>query len=344
MATQETLKQLEVVIAQIKGVDSDKLLRKGLGDESLERTFAPDLEKIRSLTDFVVQHAPTVHDNYVSQARSTLEQIAAQMIAQAQRPPSEYIAQRDTFVTNIRNNLMQARLWEPYFAATAVLDRGFLQDEGIRREYARVVEELRNETTATISTIKQEAEKAVQGAKALAEEIETRARRTATGISVVEAQQQFATATVELREKLKLWARLTVASVIVVMALAFVFMAWPLPAPELWPSALYHTILRVFVLSAAGAGAAFCFRILRAHLHMVEKNRHRERVANSVESFVNSALDPMQRDIILAKLCEAIVDFGDPGIVRGEKEDVGSAAISGELIGRILAALSPKRS
>jgi hypothetical protein len=343
MALAEKMKQLDAVVTQINKVDSDKLLRKGLGEESLELTFADDLERIRSLTEFVVQHAPSVHDRYVEQARVTLEQIASQMTAQAARPSSEYIAQRDTFLNSVRNQLAEARLWEPFFAATAVLDRGFLQDEGIRREYARVVEELQSQTSATIATIKEEAEKAVQGAKILAEEIEARARRTATGISVKDAQDQFAKATKELNDKLKLWVKLTCFSVVVLLALPFAFMAWPLPAPEPWTVALYHTLLRVFVLSAAGASTTFCFRILRAHLHMVEKNRHRVRVANSLESFVNSALDPQQRDLILSKLSEAIIDFGDSGLIKGEKDAVGSGAVSGELIGRILAALTPKR-
>lgn len=343
MASEQLLKQLNEIVSRLRGVNAEMLLRKGLGDESLEHTFAPDLAKIHSLTDFVAQHAPTVHDNYVNQARGTLEQISTQMTDQANRTPSEYISQRESFVSAIKNQLQQARVWEPFFAATAVLDRGFLEDEGIRREYARVVEELRNQTEMTISTIKEAAEKAIQGAKALAEEIETRAQRTATKISVQEAQGQFAEATKELTGKLKVWAILTCASIVVLLGLPFAFMAWPLPGPDPWPLALYHTVLRVFVLSTTGASAAFCFRILRSHLHMVEKNRHRVRVANSVESFMNSALDPIQRDLILAKLSEAIIDFGDSGLIKSDKDDIGPGTVSGELVGRILAALSQKR-
>jgi hypothetical protein len=78
-------------------------------------------------------------------------------------------------------------------------------------------------------------------------------------------------------------------------------------------------------------------------MHLVEKNRHRVRVANSVESFVNSALEPQQRDLLLAKLTEAIVDFGDSGIVRSDKDDPGSSIMSTELLGRILAALTPRK-
>ena len=55
------------------------------------------------------------------------------------------------------------------------------------------------------------------------------------------------------------------------LVLPFAFMYWPLPDGDDWPTALYHTLLRIFVLSAAGAVAATCVRLYRAHLHLVEK-------------------------------------------------------------------------
>ena len=119
-------------------------------------------------------------------------------------------------------------------------------------------------------------------------------------------------------------------------------MYWELPPGATWPVALYHTLLRVLVLSALAGAATFCFRMLRAHLHMAEKNRHRLRVANSLESFVQSALEPQQRDLILAKLVEAIVDFGDSGLIQQDSDDRSSPAMSGDMLGRIVAALSKK--
>ena len=93
------------------------------------------------------------------------------------------------------------------------------------------------------------------------------------------------------------------------------------------------------MLSAAGAAVTVCVRLYRAHLHMVEKNRHRVRVANSMESFVNSALEREQRDLLLAKLAEAVIDFGDSGIIKNERDESHSATASGDLVGRILTAL-----
>lgn len=343
MATDQAIQQLDGTIGKLNAVDSEKLLRRSLGDESLESVFGPELEKVRSLAAFVTQHGRSVHSDHVNQARATLDVIANEMQAQANRPSAEYISNRANFLSGVRTQLEEARRWLPFFAASAVLERGFLEDEGIRREYRRVVDDLKAQTAATLATVKEEADKAVSGAKTLADEIEARARRSATRTSVEEAQRQFKEASDELATKVKTWGWIAAGSIGALILLPFAFMAWPLPAPEPWPLAVYHTILRVFVLSAAGAAATVAIRIFRAHLHMVEKNRHRVRVANSVESFVNSALEPQQRDLLLAKLTEAIVDFGDSGIIRGDKDDSGSTVVSGELLGRILAALTPKR-
>jgi hypothetical protein len=76
---------------------------------------------------------------------------------------------------------------------------------------------------------------------------------------------------------------------------------------------------------------------------VMEKNRHRVRVANSVESFVNSALEPQQRDLILAKLAETIIDFGDSGGITHDHDEMGSQVFTGDVLGRILAALTPKK-
>ena len=343
MASKQYIQNLTATIDRLTAVDSVKLLRKDLGVESLDSVFAEELEKIRSLAAFTEQHAATVYDDYVEQARSTLDQIAEHMEAQAASTSAEYINRREDFLRIVLQQVEEAKRWLPLFAGSAVLERGFLEDEGIRREYERVVLNLKTETEATLARVKEQADKAVEDAKKLADEIESRARKSATNMSVEEAQRQFSAATSELQKKVAMWAVLTAGSVLVLLALPFVFMYWPLPDGDYWPVSAYHTLLRVFVLSAAGAAATLCVRLFRAHLHMVEKNRHRVRVANSIESFVNSALEPQQRDLLLAKFAEAVIDFGDSGLIKSERDDTTSSSMSSDLIGRILAALSVRR-
>ena len=142
MASEQIRQELAAAVNRIDGIDSAKLLRKNLGDESLEGVFSKDLEKINSLAAFARQHAAIVHDSYASQAIGTFNNIAHEMETQAVRSSAEYISYRASFLQSVRQHVEDARSWLPMFAGSAVLERGFLEDEGIRREYERVVEDL----------------------------------------------------------------------------------------------------------------------------------------------------------------------------------------------------------
>lgn len=342
MANDQVLEQLHATLDKLQKVDIAKVVRKNLGDESIGESFTPSQAEIERLQDFVRRYAQGVHDSPVNQARQTFENIANLMTQLAGTDSASYIGQRSTFLQQVENHLRESLQWRPAFVAAAVEERGFLEDEGIRQEYRRAVEQLQKDSATTLANVKQEADRALEGAKKLAEEIEARARKTATKISVKDAQEQFSTASTDLAVKVTYWGRVGVSSTLGLVLIAAGFMLWPLPDASVWPVALYHTLLRIFVLSSVGAVSAFSFRMLRAHMHMAEKNRHRVRVANSVESFVNSALEPQQRDLLLAKLAEAIIDFGESGIIKGERDDQDSSIVSADTLGRILAAVTRK--
>ena len=87
---------------------------------------------------------------------------------------------------------------------------------------------------------------------------------------------------------------------------------------------VYFTAIRITILTAVGAVAAFCLRILRAQMHMSQHNRHRQRVANSMSAFVEAAVTPEQRDLILAQLVYAVVNFGSSGLIPTEDDIVYS--------------------
>jgi hypothetical protein len=340
VASEQLLRQLHGTFEKLDKVDIEKLLRKGLGVESLEHSFLPQLSEIRRVRQFVSEYAKTVHDEYLRQAREMFESVANLMTNQSNLASAEYIGQRDSFVTQIDNFLRESRKWMTHFVAAAIEERGFLQDEGIRQEYRNAVEELKAQSAVTLETVRSEAERALEGAKKLAEEIEARARKTAQRISMNDAQVQFNAASTDLHGQVKNWRNASIGATILLVVVATAFMFWPLPDGGTWAVALYHTVIRVFVLGAVGSLSAFSFRMLRAHMHMEAKNRHRVRVANSAESFVNAALEPQQRDLLLAKLAEAIIDFGDSGLIKGEKDEHDSNVLSAEGIGRILAAIT----
>ena len=53
-----------------------------------------------------------------------------------------------------------------------------------------------------------------------------------------------------------------------------------------------------------------------------ELNGHKQRVANSTESFLAAAQSPEQRDNILAKLVDAVVSFGDSGLLKASTPEI----------------------
>lgn len=126
------------------------------------------------------------------------------------------------------------------------------------------------------------------------------------------------------------------------MAALFLMMLWPLPADTWWPAALYHALLRLMIASGVAAFAVLSIRMLRAHLHLAERNRHHLRVANSITSVLNSALEPQQRELILAKLVAALVELGNSDLNRHERDELSSPTLSADGIGRILGAITSK--
>jgi len=343
MASQQYLDNLKKVDDALNAVDTQKLLRKSLGEESLEKELQPRLAHLSKLRQLARQYAPQVHNESVNQITNILNQILSQLSSQAGADSSSYIAQRTNFLTNIDTFLEESKKWVPAFVAAAVMERGFLEDEGIRQEYQRTVESLRKEASETIQTLKEEANKTIEEAKKLAEEIETRARRTAAKISVQEAQRQFKEAQGELTKDIRLWAVWSVIMVLAFFGVAVGFIFIKLPMEAEWHVAVYQTALRIVILSAVGAITTYVLRMLRAHIHMSHLNRHRQRVANSIEAFVMSAHTPEQRDLILANLVEAVVAFGNSGLVPHDDDTLGAQKLPTEAIGRLLGSITQKR-
>ena len=174
----------------------------------------------------------------------------------------------------------------------------------------------------TLANIKRESTAAIDEARKLAEQIEARARRTAAKISVDAAQKQFRDAQKPLGIQIVIW---TLASIISLAFFGFLIMRFlEVKLPEGWSwQVIYYTAIRFAALAAVGSVAAYCMRILKAQLHMYQLNQHRQRVTNSVEAFVESAVTPEQRDLILGRLVDAVVSFGNSGLLQGETASDG---------------------
>ena len=172
-------------------------------------------------------------------------------------------------------------------------------------------------------------EKVEKTANEKIEQFQSIVRTTAENISIEEAQQQFEAASVHDSTQIRNWWILVAVSMGALIITTLLFL--------LSGSNGTHAdaLLRVFVLSALAGEATFTLRMLRAHLHIAEKNRHRIRVARCVGSFLMAASGPGQRDQILATLTNAIVDYGDSGLIQHGR-DASSSTMPGNTLGRII--------
>jgi hypothetical protein len=106
------------------------------------------------------------------------------------------------------------------------------------------------------------------------------------------------------------------------------------PATQTMGYAIYHTAIRVTLLTAIAAVATFCLKILRAQLHLREQNLHRQRIANSMAAFLGAA-SPEQRDIILGRVVDSITAFGSSGLLVDD-ESMSPAKVVLESLPRAL--------
>lgn len=337
MASDGQKEQLKNLSDAIRNIDMDRLLRTSLGEESLQEEFSPTLAIIHKKVDFALEYAEEVHNDQIQGIVEQLESIKSEMEQQANHSNSDYVAHRLQFLANIEAQLEGLKQHWPPLVTAAVESRGFLENEGIRQEYERTIQSIKNESESALQQVKEEANKTIEEARTLAEQIENRARFTAAGISVEEAQKQFGEAQAALDKRVKIWGSLGIVSILGFIGVALYFATTDLPDQWRW-QVVYHSSIRVSILTAIGTAAAFCLKILRAHLHMSEKNRHRQHVANSMAAFVQSAVTPEQRDLILGQLVESIVQFGNSGLVQREDDSIYRPKMT---IDSIIRTLSP---
>lgn len=341
MANEEQIQRITQLTDSIMNVDRESLLRESLGDVGLHADFASGLETIRRKAMFARQYVHEVHYEHVQNILAYFENILSELQTQAERTNSDYVAYREDFLNNINSYLEELKNHWPPLVTAAVESRGFLDDEGIRQEYERTIESMKTESENALKQVKEESEKTIEEARVLAEQIESRARSTAARISVEEAQTQFREAQNALDRRVTMWACLSGLGAIVFLIVAAYFVTIDLADQSGW-HVVYYSAIRVTILAAIGTAAAFCFKILRAHMHMSEKNRHRQRIANSMGAFVESAVTPEQRDMILSQLVESVVQFGNSGLIHREEDNMYRPKMTIDAITRTLFRNPPK--
>jgi hypothetical protein len=218
-----------------------------------------------------------------------------------------------------------------------------LSDQDIPTEVEAALKKVAASAEAGEKAILKSLEDAKQGLKNNVEEavaaVES-ARDKASEISVDSAQQQFRDAAKSFRNNAIYWGLLSGAFFgvlifyltrlnshppeliqIVVNSMKSNIPLQLTSIPLLITTSAYYTSIRLAFIGVLGIGLAFSLRMTRAYLHMIEYNRHKLRVTNSIEAFIAAVRTNTQKDLVLSKLVESVTDFGDPGILDKSKSD-----------------------
>jgi hypothetical protein len=329
MATEMSLVNFRDAVEGFAELKIEQLTRPDLGSlglPSLEGAVAQLRSEIRVISsvakdssDQELQRVTAAYKEYLS----TLNQIAS---LTAQR----FVAERSDWGQVLARQWNDIRQVWPYFATLGMAKNGLLEGPDSALERIRLAVE------DTETKIKKVADEVILQAKAQADRIEENARKTARGFSVKAAQDQFDHASRSLNGRAGVWGIAGGASFAWFVWFAFhvyrnppaVFAEHTAASSPGIPEAIYLTAIRITILTAIGALATFCLKMLRAHLHMSALNDHRRRIANSMAAFVESAHSAEHRDQIFGRLVDAVVAFGESGILDKEVEGVSVPAIA----------------
>lgn len=335
MDTNQAVKQLTNLAHEIRSIDMNGLTRPALGIESLEGELQPRLKELDQKLSLAVQYAPEVPSSQINSIIGDLETLRRAMEELANTSDSAtYIQHSKQFLQDFDSYMEQLRSnWWPVVIA-AILSKGLLADDGIKTANHKAIEELKTQAARTLGEIEEKSRETIEKARELAEQIENRARQTATKISVKEAQSQFQNAQKQFDNSVRNWSIISMIPIALFAGLAYYL--WGQQGPSDVGSAIYYTSIRFAVLGSLGALSAFCLRILKAHIHMRQQNLHRQRVANSIEAFVQSAVTPEQRDLILSYLVHSVIVFGNSGLVQEREESMNPSHLAIDSINRTI--------
>ena len=101
------------------------------------------------------------------------------------------------------------------------------------------------------------------------------------------------------------------------------------PLPMVLLAGAYYTSIRVALISAITLALTFSLRMFRAYLHMIELNHHKQRIIESIGTFVAAVYEDSRKDFIVTKLVDCVAEFGDSGILNktSDSPNIPSIAI-----------------
>lgn len=318
MASQEIVQKINELSQSILSIDKSRIIRTELGVESLAQIITPVLDELYQKMATIVKVAPNVTDAILQTTLTELTSVTQYLNTLVGATNQDFVSQKASYVSAIKTSLENIKaLWPHYYTALMEYFPKKETDNEALLEAVSLTEIIRENSKLAEDELKT-FKNIIEETKA----IKVAAQNTAQQISIKEAQKQFKDAEKPTYIKITLAAFGAFFFFWWFFSQAYDFAARASELEDIWTWKIaYSAGTRAVILGALFALLSFFLSLLKAYLHILEVNQHKLRVANSAEGLVAAAKTPEHQDLILSRLVDAIVDFGDSGLLKDNPPD-----------------------
>lgn len=294
MATESMIKLFQQRVQEFGKLDKHSIYRDDLGKFSLEGKLKNRIDKMLTMLLIEEQYLHDFPDEILQNIVSNLQDMRTTVERQRTRPDDDYINRNSDILANFIHRIDQINSYMPHFK-TAKFDDIGVDDLSIMKDQVRQI---------------------IDAQLADAKNI----RNTAAGVAIPEAQNEFSDAAKSNLKQAWFWGIISIGFIYNFILFVQSFRTTDLTNFDTLKLIIFGST-RLTVLFALGAVIAFCLKILRAQLHMKERNAHRGRLSNSLGAFVASTSEN-QRDLVLSILIQEISSFGKSGLLQKDDDSM----------------------
>jgi hypothetical protein len=322
MATLEqeanTRNQLKNLLAEVSSIQAGDLVRSaelgpGLNFENGVIFFSRTLRLLHSLDDANLEDVPYQKLEplraQVQQARDVFNEVKDFNLTKF---PNNPIAQRDSIVNRVRDQYDQ--LFEsaaPIIAYTIRKGTDFAK-----------LEEQGRAALSRIDSFAEEQKKALEAARASAEQLLEDVRRFAREAGVSQHAIHFKEEADQNQQDAGKWLIATVWLGVSTLAvgLGFVFIYFRTLTTWSPTQNLQISISKIIIFSVLLTATLWAGKTYRALRHNAIVNRHRQNALTTFQTFAEAAIDPATKDAILLQSTQCIFSPQQTGYISGDPE------------------------
>ena len=259
MATESMIKLFKQRVQEFGKLDKHSIYRDDLGKFSLKGKLKDRIDNMLTMLLIEEQYLIDFSDEILQDIVNNLQDMKTTVDRQRTRPEDDYIKRNSEIFANFIHRIGQINIHKPHFKL-AKIDDMLLED--LKRKDEQY-DKLLSSRLGDVDKI----------------------RDSAAGVAIEQAQIEFSNAAKSNRNQSFFWGSLSAILIYIFMKFVYSLMDTN-PAINDGIGIVYFTAIRLTVLFALGAIIAFCLKILRANLHLRERNAHRERLSNNLGAIV----------------------------------------------------------